>query len=104
MLQPKCSGMLTNRKEKSIMKSMIKYTMIVAVVLLAVACDDYYSKTTIPNFAKGASLFVTPSPWTSRPQLSVAAPSTPLNLNIMSYNLDELDNVEVYVSYLDNAI
>jgi len=85
------------------MKSIFKYSCIVAAVaFFAAGCSSYQSKSPIPAFAAGTSLVAVPTPWTSRPFLSLSAAGSSVTYNFSSYNLDELAKVDVFVTYLDN--
>jgi hypothetical protein len=87
------------------MKSLI-FKNLLSVVLIAsvMSCGDYDEKSPYPSFEQGVSLRPIPSPWTARPRLSLASPSTSMTLSMFSYNPDELSQVDVYVSYLNNTV
>lgn len=85
------------------MNKLLKSISIVVITLIAWSCEDA-DKNPFPDFQNGASFRAVPSPYTTRPSLSLSSiANASVNYSVTSYNADELEKVDVYVSHLTTA-
>jgi hypothetical protein len=85
------------------MKSQIRNILTLACLTLVISCAEYEEKAPYPILERGASLRPIPTPWTSRPRLSLASPGTAITISMFSYNPEDLAKVEIYASYLSTT-